>query len=152
MKITRFKATWLENFILNNLPACGEVQIMTFSRSKLSPKLKGRKRPPWKPSWATFLFFAISSFSFRCTWSMIDRKKWGVYTIYNWFAWISKFLHESIFLCYIFLLCVFDHAQESCDWCVKLAIFLGMHYIRLNHVHPSFYHLENSLGMRINAS
>ena len=29
---------------------------MTFSRSKLGPKLKGREWPPWKSSWATFFF------------------------------------------------------------------------------------------------
>ena len=34
------------NLILNNLPAGGEVQIMTFSNSKIGSKLKGRKRPP----------------------------------------------------------------------------------------------------------
>ena len=56
MQIARFKATWLENLILNNLLLGGEVQIMTFSRSKLGPKLKGREWPPWKSSWATFFF------------------------------------------------------------------------------------------------
>ena len=56
MKIAWFKVTWLEKFILNNLPVGGEVQIMRFSRLKLGPKLKGRERPPWKLSWATFFF------------------------------------------------------------------------------------------------
>ena len=79
MKITQFKATWLENLILNNLPIVGEGQIMMFSRSKLGPKLKEIEWTPWKSSWATFLFLAISFFFLRRTWSVIARTKWGVY-------------------------------------------------------------------------
>ena len=75
------QGTWLENLILNSLPAGGEVQIMTFSRSKIGPKLKGRKQPPRKSSWTTFLLFAISFF-LRQTWSIVAQKKWGVYRIF----------------------------------------------------------------------
>ena len=62
MRIAWFMATWLENLILNNLPAGEEVQIMPFSRSKIGPKLEVRKQPPQKMPWTTFLLSTISFF------------------------------------------------------------------------------------------
>ena len=74
-----FKLLWLENLILNKLPAGEEVQIMSFSRSKIGPKLEVRKQPPQKMPWTTFFLSAISFF-LRHTWSMMSRAKLGVYS------------------------------------------------------------------------
>ena len=78
MRIAWFMATWLINLILDNLPVGEEVQIMTFCRSKICLKLKGREQPLWKSSWATFFF--PRQFFFRHTWSMMSRTKLGVYS------------------------------------------------------------------------
>ena len=71
-----------------------------------------------------------------------------LYTI-GLLEYLSSCMNQSLFA--IFFFCVYSAMPKNHVIDVlNLLFLLVMHYIELNHVHPSSYHLKEASSMRIN--